>query len=138
MADYERSETVQASAEEVFAYLSDVGNLPGYMERMTSAERTGPEEVRTTARIDLGDGEGPRDVEGEAWLRVDEAEQRMEWGSEGPNDYRGELDVTPAADGSSTVAIRLHTERTDGPGIERDLQSTVESLKAQVEARVAG
>ena len=138
MADYERSETVQASAETVFAYLSDIGNLPDYMQRMTSAERTGEEAVHTTARIDVGDGEGPREVQGEAWLRLDPAEHRMAWGSEGPNAYRGELDVTEAGDGASTVAIRLHTERTDGPGIERDLAATVESLKAQVEARVAG
>jgi hypothetical protein len=41
VADYERVETVEASADDLFAYLSDVGNLPDYMRRMTSAEPAG-------------------------------------------------------------------------------------------------
>lgn len=57
MSDYERTETVDATADALFDYLSDVGNLPDYFERMTSAERGDGEEVHTTAEIDV-DGQG--------------------------------------------------------------------------------
>ena len=82
MADYERVETVEASADDLFAYLSDVGNLPDYMRRMTSAEPAGDGAVHTTAELDFGGGE-TRTVSGEAWFRVETGERRMRWGRGG-------------------------------------------------------
>jgi uncharacterized membrane protein len=83
MADYERSQTVEAPAGALFGFLADVGNLPRYFEQMTSAEPAGAEAVRVTAEVD------GREQEGEAWFRVDQEAKRVEWGSEGPNDYHG-------------------------------------------------
>jgi hypothetical protein len=80
--------------------------------------------------IDTGDG--PQEVQGEAWFRVDEAATTLAWGSEGPNDYSGELEVSPDGDGSK-VAVRLHTERDDAPAIEHDLAETVAAIKRIVE-----
>ena len=84
MTTIERSITVTSSPERTFDYLSDVGNLPRYMDSMTSAERTGPEEVHVTAVVP---DRGPE--EGEAWFRTDPATRRVEWGSEGSSDYHG-------------------------------------------------
>ena len=72
MADYERVDTVEASADDLFAYLSGVGNLPDYMRRMTSAEPAGDGAVHTTAELDFGGGE-TRTMSGEAWFRVEAA-----------------------------------------------------------------
>ena len=67
-----------SSPDRTFDYVSDVGNLPRYMDSMTSAELTGPEEVHVTAQVpDQGTEEG------EAWFRTDPATRRVEWGSEG-------------------------------------------------------
>jgi hypothetical protein len=48
MADYERSQTVEAPAGALFDFLADIGNLPRYFEQMTSAEPAGGEAVRVT------------------------------------------------------------------------------------------
>ena len=135
MADYERVETVEASADDLFAYLSDVGNLPDYMRRMTSAEPAGDGAVHTTAELDFGGGE-TRTVAGEAWFRVEAGERRMRWGAEGESSYRGELEVTGADDGAQ-VTVRLHTERVESDDVDRDLAETVANVKRLVEGRAS-
>lgn len=134
MADFEQTTEVDASAEALFDYLSDVRHLPAYFDGMTSAEPAAGEAVRTTARIDP-DGEGEREVEGEAWFRVDEDEQTLAWGSEGPNDYRGELEVSGSGDGS-TVTVRLHTVHAGADahdGIDEGLRTSLANVKHLVE-----
>lgn len=64
---------------------------------MTSARPADGDRIDVTARLD-----GGREVEGEAWFRVDEQQQRIEWGSPGPNDYHGWLEV-----GGTTGAAHL-------------------------------
>ena len=131
MGDYEHTATVSADPDALFRYLSDVHNLPDYFASMREAEPTGEhvdegEEVHVVADV-----EGNR-REGEAWISVDDAARTLRWGSEGPNSYHGELEVSPAG-GGSEVAVRLHTERADGPGIRAGLEETLASIKRQVE-----
>jgi hypothetical protein len=40
--EYEQSQKIEAPAGEVFAWLSDVGNLPGYLPPVTDASIEGP------------------------------------------------------------------------------------------------
>ena len=98
---------------------------------MQEAEPTGEhagdgEEVHVVADV-----EGTR-RKGEAWIAVDDAQRTLRWGSEGSNSYHGELQVSPAASGAE-VAVRLHTERADGPGIRAGLEQTLASIKQAVE-----
>lgn len=133
MGDFSGTITVAASSQALFDYLSDVGNLPQYFSRLTSAVRGDGEEVHTTARMP----DGP-EVEGDAWFRVDEAAQRIEWGSEGPSEYHGHLDVSPAGDGSS-VQVLVHTTRVeDGNQVAQDsVTETLDNIKRLVEERGA-
>lgn len=125
MADFEQSTTLSKDPQTVFAYLSDVGNLPRYFDKMTSAHAADGEAVHTTADVN-GD-----EVSGEAWFRVDAGKQRISWGSEGPNDYHGDLDVD-AAGGGSVVTVRLHTERVDDGSIDSALGQTLANIKSQL------
>jgi carbon monoxide dehydrogenase subunit G len=135
MSEYERSTTVEADADTVFRYLSDVQNLPRYFARMTEAEPTGDDEVHVTAEIDV-EGEGTKRVEGEAWFRVDDDARSIQWGSEGPNRYHGELQVTGEGR-TSKVAVRLETKHDAADEIERDLAATVANVKRLVESGTA-
>ena len=138
MADYERSTTIDASADDLFEYLSKVENLPNYMDRMVSAHNLPGDEVEVEARVEPGDvGGGPPDsggggtVAGEAWFRIDADAMTLSWGSEGPNDYHGELQVTP--DGAAShVTVRLHTMH-DGEGIDDGIEQTLANIQ-----RIAG
>ena len=120
---------MDATSEVLFDYLSDVGNLPQYFSRLTSAVPGEGEEIRTTAKMP----DGP-EVQGDAWFRVDAGAQRIEWGSEGPSDYHGHLEVSPAGDGSSVV-VHVHTTRVDdGDQVAQDsITETLGNLKRLVE-----
>ncbi len=131
MGDYEHTATVSADPDELFRYLADVHHLPDYFSSMQEAEPTG-EHVEGGDEVHVvADVEGKR-REGDAWISVDDAARTLRWGSEGPNGYHGELEVA-SADSGSRVAVRLHTERVDGPGIRAGLEQTLASIKQQVE-----
>jgi uncharacterized protein YndB with AHSA1/START domain len=137
MADYERTSTIDAPAEDLFEYLSKVENLPKYMDRMTSAHNLPGDEVEVEAKVEPGDvggggnSGGEQTVGGEAWFKIDADHMKLTWGAEGPHDYSGELEVTP--DGaSSQVTVRLHTTH-EAEGIEDGIEQTLANIQ-----RIAG
>jgi hypothetical protein len=142
MSDYERSATVDAPADQLFEYLSRIENLPAYMDRMTSVRNLPGDEVEVEARVEPGDvgtepgregGPGADSdadettVGGDAWFRIDADTRTLTWGSEGPHDYHGELQVT--GDGaSSTVTVRLHTLH-EAEGVEDGIERTLANIQ---------
>ncbi len=126
MPDYKRSAKVKASADALFTYLSDIQNLPKYFSRMTSASSAGRDEVRVTANVH------GKEVEGKAKFHVDKAAKKLQWSSEGANDYHGELEVTGEGQ-SSQVSVKLHTNRGEKEEIERGLQKTLDNIVRLVE-----
>jgi uncharacterized membrane protein len=128
MAEFLASTDVAAPADELFDYLSQVDNLPNYFERMTSV--TDNEDGTISVAADLGD----RVVEAEAWFEVDEETKTLSWGSEGPNDYNGQLQVTGTGQ-QSVVEVTLRTERTGGQEIQEGLEQTVAVIKLLMESR---
>jgi uncharacterized membrane protein len=131
MGDFSGTTSVHVPIDALFAYLSDVDNLPRYFARMTSAVPGEGDSVMTTATMPDG-----TEVQGEAWFRVDRATRRIEWGSEGPSAYSGHLQLTPDGQGSE-VEVRLHTTRVpDGDREVSDgIRETLTAIKAQAESR---
>lgn len=127
MATYQQSTDVNAGADALFAYLSDVSNLPKYFDRMTSAQPAEGEAVHTTANLN------GQEFEGEAWFRVDDGGKTISWGSEGPSNYSGELEVSGEG-GSSKVDVRLNTERVESDEINDGLRTSLANIKRLVEA----
>lgn len=133
MTQYERSITISRPAQEVFEYVGDVQRLPEYFPQITSVEQLDDDKIRTTAHVEAP-GQPPQDYVGEAWFRVREAGQSLEWGSEGPNNYQGELDVEPAGDDSCTLTVRITSDREDAASsIEDGLGKAVEGIAATLE-----
>lgn len=126
MGDYQRSQSVDAPAQQLFGYLADVRNLPRYFQSMVSAEPAEGEAVQVVADV-----QGTERA-GEAWFRVDRDGLRLEWGSEGDSGYHGSLDVT-GDDSRSTVELSLHTEEVDSDRIEQGIRKTLEQVKSLVE-----
>jgi uncharacterized membrane protein len=118
MADDRASTTLSAAAQRVLDYLSDINNLPVYFDRMTSATPGDGETVQTTATMPDG-----TETAGEAWFHVDSAAKALSWGSEGPNDYHGQLEV--ADDGDTST---LSTERTEIDRIQQGLEQTLTNI----------
>ena len=138
MGTYEHSTVVTADPDELFAYLSDVHNLPDYFAAMEEAEPAGkaegdvPEDsiaVHTVADVD-----GTR-REGEAWFTTDADARTLRWGSEGPSHYGGELRVDAGGDDVATVTVVLHTEHVEGERIQEGLEATLAQIKENVEGQ---
>lgn len=127
MAEHEGTETVDAQPDALFDYLSDVSHLPAYFSRMTEASAGEGEEVHTAARMPNGE-----EVRGDAWFHVDDSARCIEWGSEGPNDYHGWLQVAEAP-GGSAVEVHISTERVANGEVDRGIAETLANIKRIVE-----
>jgi hypothetical protein len=97
MAEYERSRLVQASPDDVFAFVSNVGNMAAFVPTVDAAksEAGGRVHVHGEVRSDEYDDDG--------WFRVDAGRRRLEWGSD-ERDYSGWLTVSGEDGGSQVVA----------------------------------
>ena len=127
MGDYEQSRDVNAPAQALFDYLADVRNMPRYFSSMTSAEPAEGEAVQVTAVVD------GKEREGEAWFKVDRDRMHLDWGSEGPNNYHGRLDVT-GDDAASRVSVALHTDNVEDQRIDQGLTETLDEVQRLVES----
>jgi uncharacterized protein YndB with AHSA1/START domain len=133
MSDYDDTITVRVPPETLFAYLSDVRNLPRYLPQLTEAVPEGGDRVSVTAHVNP-DGGPERDVHGEAWVHVITEGKTLEWGAPGQHDYHGELDVAPGErDDESSLTVRLHTEHAEDDMVRRGLTATLEGIRDAVE-----
>ena len=147
--EYEQSQTIDAPPEEVFAWLSNVGNMPEYLPPVVASSTKGPsaegvpgQRIRTTLEYPGGDG---GTFEAEGYLAVDEGERRMEWGAEAGRDYSGWLTVANRGEGASEVVVHLSFgERSAGPEMREQapeghdplaegISATLESIRRQIE-----
>jgi uncharacterized membrane protein len=134
MQEFEKSKTVNANPDQVFEYVSDLGNLPEYLPTLRRAEQVGGDRIRVEGQA------AGKSYEETGFFRTDRQSRRMEWGSDGENGYSGWLEVKEAGRGASDVRVHLsfdpqdhalkemdrHTgdhERAVNEGIENTLQS---------------
>jgi uncharacterized membrane protein len=133
MAEHASRIGIDRPAGEVFAFLSDIGHMPSYLPTVHEASSQGDGRV-----VVAGEANG-RPYRSDGWLRLDRAAQRMEWGSDGENDYRGEMRVTPRGDRACEVEVHLHL--TPKPMLERQLTAQTgnaeHSVQEGVEAALA-
>ena len=148
MPQYQRSLTVDATPDELFAFLAEVENLPKYFARLTDARPATGDEVHVTAKLpaeaagsgsgggDGGDGGGggggERTVESDATFSIDADHRSISWGTRNEHHYRGELQVTPVGEGAS-VAVTLHTEH-DSEQINDGIDETLRNIQQLVAA----
>lgn len=144
--EYEQTQRVDAAPDEVFAWLSDVGNMPEYLPPIKEAALKGEASGGKPGRTVWMRGEIPDrgEFESEGYLSVDEAVRRMEWGAEVSRDYSGWLTVSEA-DGGSDITVHLNFgERSvegeiqaessdDRDPLEEAVGATLESIRRQIE-----
>lgn len=105
MSEYQHSINIQAGPEHIFRYVSNPQNLPQFLPTVKEAQ------PQPGARIRVRGIAAGHQYENDGFFHVDEAKRRMEWGSDGENQYRGWLEVNEAADNaSSQVTVHLSFE----------------------------
>lgn len=147
MSEYEHTQRIEATPDQVFAFVSDVGNLPKYLPTTHSAQSQGSERVRVQ-----GEAQGHR-YDADGYFRRDEANGRLEWGSDGEISYSGWLEVKPGPDGddrSSSVTVHLSFGPNpreavnaggpppDGAPSDRDIQDSLEKALVSIQNQVEG
>lgn len=146
MQEYEKTKQIQAPAGAVFAWLSDVGNLPHYLPPVKEAALSGPSasgtpgEQKVWMKVEIPDR---YETEGEGYFSVDQDSRRMEWGAEWGRDYSGWLTVEEEESAVSKVTVHLSfgprsVEEEEETGGERDpfeegVEATLESIRRQIE-----
>ena len=124
MPDYEKSGPVDASPDAVFAFLSDVSHMPEYIPDMVLARSEG-DRLRVAADVH------GRHEEGNAWLRADPDQRRLDWGGEGAG-YSGWLKVSASEPGSE-VTIHLSTDRmSDEDAISDSLSQALANIRDRI------
>ena len=101
MSEYEHSQTIQAPADRVFDFVSDLNNLPKYLPTVHKAMPQPGERVRLQ-----GEANGHA-YDSDGSFRVNKAQRRLEWGSDGEHHYTGWLQVTEDGRDSSEVTVHL-------------------------------
>src|SRR5262245_59183322 len=141
MAEYERSRLIQASEDDVFAFVSDVNNLPVFVPTVRAVEPQEGEQVLVRGEI------RGHNFENEGWFHVEPARRRVEWGDE-ERTYSGWLS-TAAEDGGSRVIAHLSLPPYVTPSgapvtgedpaereqIEASLEAALDSLRNVMEGR---
>jgi hypothetical protein len=131
MPTFDSSVSIEAPAEAVFAFVSDIRNLPRFFDPMIAIEPGEGDHVRLTIPQ-----EG-RAEQAEGWFRLADHKRRVEWGHDGPDDYHGWMEVD--AEGlACSVTIKVHTTaRVDKQAVTEALDRTMWALKTLVEQDAA-
>src|SRR5215213_3420684 len=141
MAEYERARLVQASPDDVFAFVSDASNLLTILPTVDTVEpqAAGGVEVHGEVRGQTYEDDG--------WFRVNAARRRIEWGAD-EHDYSGWLTVSDE-DGRAQVVAHLAFAPSVTPSgapisgepaaepdpIEQSLEAALDSLRNLMEGR---
>jgi hypothetical protein len=141
MAEYERSRLVQASPDEVFAFVSDANNLATFLPTVDVVE------PQAEGRVEVHGEVRGRSYEDEGWFRVDEARRRIEWGAD-ERTYSGWLTVAGEDGGAQVVAHLSFAPYVTPSGspitgepdidpdpIEESLEAALDSLRNLMEGR---
>lgn len=133
---FEETRRIPAAPEDVFAFVSDVRNLPRYLPTTTWAAPQGEDRVR------LAGSAAGKQYEDDGYLRCDQPAMRMEWGAD-EHHYSGEMQIRPDGDGSQvTVRLQFRTPPQDGrPGggpSEADIREGLRKALQSIENQVTG
>jgi uncharacterized membrane protein len=140
MSEHERTITARVPAENAFRYLSSVSNLPSFFSQIREIHEEEDDHVWGVAEMD------GRRYEMSGFFRVDEANHRLDWESDGTPGYRGWLTVEPAGPEQAKVTVHLAMQGAAaetappraglaGERIERDLENAMSRLREVLEQR---
>ena len=99
VSEFEHSTTIDASPDDVYAFMSKVENLPKYLPTTHGAQPQQGDRVRVQ-----GEAQG-HEYDADGYFRTDKDAHRIEWGAD-EQYYSGWLEVTGQGD-SSTMTVHL-------------------------------
>lgn len=132
--EFDESMTIDAPAERVFDFVSDVQNLPKYLPTTRNAMMQQGDRVRVQGRV-VG-----QDYDSDGYLRKDREHMRLEWGAD-ERYYKGHLEVKPRGERASEVRVHLSFRGGGtGPGptadeVRHGIRDALQSIQNEVTGR---
>ena len=105
VSEFEHSTTIDASPDDVYAFMSKVENLPKYLPTTHGAQPQQGDRVRVQ-----GEAQG-HEYDADGYFRTDKDAHRIEWGAD-EQYYSGWLEVTGQGDNST---MTVHLSFSGGP-----------------------
>ena len=105
MSEFEHSTTIDASPDDVYAFMSKVENLPKYLPTTHSAQPQQGDRVRVQ-----GEAQG-HEYDADGFFRTDKDAHRIEWGAD-EQYYSGWLEVAGQGENST---MTVHLSFSGGP-----------------------
>jgi len=140
MGEYTGRIEIARPPGEVFAFLSDLRNMPHYLPTVSHVGRLGHHDDHADVAVE---GEaGGHHYHNDGWMKAEPETHRMSWGSHTLADYHGMLAVTASGAGSivdlnltittrPAVAERMRAEHGSvDRGMRLSLERTLASIKA--------
>jgi uncharacterized membrane protein len=129
MADYHRAIDIPVTADQAFAFVSDLDNLPRFVPTTRHAEAEG-------GHVHVEGSVAGQEYHDDGQIYVDADQRLMRWGS-GASAYRGELRVTERGSDAAQVEVKLHFREEGGDGpqpgqVEQSLDQSLERLKSEL------
>jgi uncharacterized membrane protein len=118
MGEYQRSITINASRKQIEDFVSDFSNLPKYVPTTKSAQPQQGDRVRVQ-----GESPNGHKYDADGYFRLNESKNRLEWGSDGENQYSGWLEFK----GDNTEApsqVTVHISLVPPPQMEKGMSKT--------------
>ena len=144
MLDYEQSIIIDAPADLVFGFVSNLNNLPKYLPALSGEELSSigsPSNPSPTLPLPSGGGSQTEPVarghecDAAGFFRVQPAEYFMEWCSETGMHCSGWLEVDEFDDSSEvTVHLSFHPD----PSVAAAMRSSLAEVDAQMAGKLAG
>lgn len=124
MSHYTCQTTVNAPADEVFAYVTNVERMPEYLPTLHEAHRQGEDRVAMK-----GEAAGhPYSADGN--FVIDQDGRTMRWSSDGEHRYSGHLEVQ---DQGSACNVSVTLDFEPNPGMDEDFKREMGSRDAAIQ-----
>ncbi|MCB4823792.1 SRPBCC family protein [Roseicella aerolata] len=117
MGEYTGRIEIARPPAEVFAFLSDIRNMPSYLPTVTHVGPQGHHDDHDDVAVE-GEAEG-KPYRNDGWMKAEPEARRMRWGSHSLQDYEGMLEVKDASGGA---AVELRLSLTPKPEVAERLQ----------------
>ena len=132
MHEYQGAIDIKATPEQVFRFLSSVGNVPEFLPHIKEARLDKESHVFAVGEI------SGRRYEFDGYFRVTPENRHIDWGSDGTPPYRGWLEVREAGDAARLeVHLFMDVARPD-QSAERALDDVLLTIRHRIEDEGAG
>jgi hypothetical protein len=126
MAEFERSQHIDAPSQSVYEFLADVRNLPRYVTHLKDAA---PHLNDDVVEVDAIVGETVEHSAG--WVRAYDAQLRIEWGWQEEPIYHGWITVE---DDDRGAVLTIHLDQPTPWDTEAELSTALRTIRRLVES----